>query len=188
MNFDPFLEAVKSHMQPEGRAQHQVGMLQQLLIGLPDDVRLSDLVAGWQLLARLLVGLMALGGMLAGLLLLSASRPLVATLVAVIASFALATLITQVAKYKISLHIDSAAGAVTVCCLLASPVFLVLSPLVVLIAWARWKLEAHPPASGNLWGSPRRDRDGHHVLALWPPLMIPLRNVQRNGQKPEFHP
>jgi hypothetical protein len=71
-------------------------------------------------LVPLLVGLMALRGMLAGLLLLSASRPLVATLVAVIASFALATLITQVAKYKISLHIDSAAGAVTVCCL---PVF-----------------------------------------------------------------
>jgi len=96
-------------------------------------------------LVPLLVGLMALGGMLAGLLLLSASRPLVATLVAVVVSFASATLITQVAKYKISLHIDSAAGAVTVCCLLASPVFLALSPLVVLIAWARWKLEAHSP-------------------------------------------
>lgn len=98
-----------------------------------------------QRLVPLLVGLIALGGMLAGLLLLSASRPLVATLVAVIVSFALATLITHVAKYKISLHIDSAAGAVTVCCLLASPVFLALSPLVVLIAWARWKLEAHSP-------------------------------------------
>ena len=98
-----------------------------------------------QRLVPLLVGLMALGGMLAGLLLLSASRPLVATLVAVVVSFASATLITNVAKYKISLHIDSAAGAVTVCCLLASPVFLALTPLVVLIAWARWKLEAHSP-------------------------------------------
>jgi hypothetical protein len=96
-------------------------------------------------LVPLLVGLIALGGMLAGLLLLSASRSLVATLVAVVVSYALATLITQVAKYKISLHIDSAAGAVTVCCLLVSPVFLALSPLVVLIAWARWKLEAHSP-------------------------------------------
>jgi hypothetical protein len=96
-------------------------------------------------LVPLLVGLMALGGILAELLLLSASRPLVATLVAVIVSFTLATLITQVAKYKISLHIDSAAGAVTVCCLLVSPVFLALSPLLVLIAWARWKLEAHTP-------------------------------------------
>jgi hypothetical protein len=94
-----------------------------------------------QRLVPLLVGLMALGGMLAELLLLSASRPLVA----VIVSFALATLITHVAKYKISLHIDSAAGAVTVCWRLSSPVFLALSPLVVLIAWARWKLEAHSP-------------------------------------------
>ena len=98
-----------------------------------------------QRLVPLPVGLISLGGMLAGLLLLSASRPLVATLVAVIVSFALATLITHVAKYKISLYIDSAAGAVTVCCLLASPVFLALTPLVVLIAWARWKLEAHSP-------------------------------------------
>ncbi len=96
-------------------------------------------------LVPLLVDLLSLGGMLAGLLLLSASRPLVATLVAVIVSFTLATLITQVAKYKISLHIDPAAGAVTVCCLLVSPVFLALSPLVVLIAWARRILEAHSP-------------------------------------------
>ena len=94
-------------------------------------------------LVPLLVSLVALGSMLAGLLWLSASRQLVATLVAVIVSFALATLITQAAKYKISLHIDSAAGAVMVCCLLVSPMFLLLSPLVVLIAWARWKLEAH---------------------------------------------
>lgn len=98
-----------------------------------------------QRLVPLLVGLMVLAGMLAGLLLLSASRPLVATLVAIFVSFALATLITHAAKYKISFHIGSAAGAVTVCCLLANPVFLALSPLVVLIAWARWKLEAHTP-------------------------------------------
>jgi membrane-associated phospholipid phosphatase len=96
-------------------------------------------------LIPLLVGLLALGGMLAGLLALSASRPLLATLVAVLVEFALATLITRVAKYKISLHTDAAAGAVTVCCLLVSPVFLALAPLVALIAWARWKLEAHTP-------------------------------------------
>lgn len=96
-------------------------------------------------LLPLLVGLLALFGMLVGLLVLSASRPLLATLVAVIVEFAVATLLTQVAKYKISLHVDSAAGAVTVCCLLISPVFLALTPLVVLIAWARWKLEAHTP-------------------------------------------
>jgi hypothetical protein len=98
-----------------------------------------------QRLLPLLVSLLSLAGMLAGMLVLSASRPLVATLVAVIVEFALATLITQVAIYKISLHIDSAAGAVTVCCLLVNPVFLALAPLVVVIAWARWRLEAHSP-------------------------------------------
>jgi hypothetical protein len=98
-----------------------------------------------QRLLPLLVGLVCICGMLAGLILLHASHALVATLVAVLISFSVATGITQLAKYKISFHIGSAAGAVTVCCLLASPVFLVLSPLVVLIAWARWKLEAHSP-------------------------------------------
>jgi membrane-associated phospholipid phosphatase len=98
-----------------------------------------------QRLLPLLVGLLALAGMLGGLLVLSASRPLVATLVAVIVEFALATLITQGAKYKISLHVDAAAGAVTVFCLLVGPMFLALTPLVGLIAWARWKLEAHTP-------------------------------------------
>jgi hypothetical protein len=98
-----------------------------------------------QRLIPLLVSLTALAGMLAGLLALNASRQLVATLVAVIVSFTLATLITQIAKYKISFHVNSAAGAVAVCCLLSGPWFLALSPLVALVAWARWKLEAHTP-------------------------------------------
>ncbi|HEU5374983.1 MAG TPA: hypothetical protein VFV38_06070 [Ktedonobacteraceae bacterium] len=98
-----------------------------------------------QRLLPLLVGLGCICGMLAGLILLHASRALVVTLVAVLISFSVATGITQLAKYKISFHVASAAGAVTVCCLLANPVLVVLSPLVVLIAWARWKLEAHTP-------------------------------------------
>lgn len=98
-----------------------------------------------QRLVPLLIGLFALAGMLAALLGLSASRPLVATLAAVIISFSLATVITQVAKYKISLHVNSAAGTITVLCLLAGPFWLALAPLVVLVAWARWKLEAHSP-------------------------------------------
>jgi membrane-associated phospholipid phosphatase len=96
-------------------------------------------------LLPLVVGLMALCGMLVGLVMLDASRPVVATLVAILTSFALAALITQLARFKMSLHVDSAAGALIVCCLLVSPLFLVLSPLVVLIAWARYKLEAHFP-------------------------------------------
>jgi len=125
-------------------------------------------------LVPLLVGLMALGGMLAGLLLLSASRPLVATLVAVLVSFTLATLITQVAKYKISLHIDSAAGAVTVCCWLSSPVFLALSPLVALDRLGTLEAGGALPTPGRHGGSPCRGGDGHHVLALWPPLRLSL--------------
>jgi hypothetical protein len=52
MNFDPFLEAVKQYMQPERRAKHLDGTLPQLLAQVPADVRHSDLIAGWQLLAR----------------------------------------------------------------------------------------------------------------------------------------
>ena len=49
---DQFIEAVKQHMQPEGRAQHMAGMLRQLLATIPADVTLADLAAGWQTLAR----------------------------------------------------------------------------------------------------------------------------------------
>ena len=51
-NFDRLLEAVKQHMQPEGCAKHLAGTLPQLLALVPANVRLSDLAAGWQLLAR----------------------------------------------------------------------------------------------------------------------------------------
>jgi len=52
MQFDQFIEAIKQHMQPEGRAQHLAGMLQQLLAARPADVTLADLAAGWRILAR----------------------------------------------------------------------------------------------------------------------------------------
>jgi hypothetical protein len=51
-SFDHFLEAVRRQMQPEGRAQHTVGMHQHLRTLLPHDVTLADLVAGWQVLAQ----------------------------------------------------------------------------------------------------------------------------------------
>jgi hypothetical protein len=135
-------------------------------------------------LLPLVVGLMALCGMLVGLVMLDASRPVVATLVAILTSFALAALITQLARFKMSLHVDSAAGALIVCCLLVSPLFLVLSPLVVLIAWARYKLEAHFSASSSVRCGPCRGSDGQHVLVLWPPMMsyskrLPRMNASR---------
>ena len=52
MNLDPFIDAVKQQMQPEGRVQHLVDALQQLSAFAPDDVTLADLAAGWQVLAR----------------------------------------------------------------------------------------------------------------------------------------
>jgi hypothetical protein len=52
MTLDPFLVAVTQQMQPEGRAQHQATMLEELRPSLPDDVTLADLVAGWQILAH----------------------------------------------------------------------------------------------------------------------------------------
>src|SRR6266511_2132711 len=52
MKFDQFIEAMKQDMQPEGRAQHLAGMLQQLLAATPADVTLADLAAGWRVLAR----------------------------------------------------------------------------------------------------------------------------------------
>src|SRR5579862_9541330 len=51
-SFEQFLEAVRLHMQPEGRAQHMAGMHQYLLTLLPPDVTLADLSTGWLLLAE----------------------------------------------------------------------------------------------------------------------------------------
>jgi hypothetical protein len=52
MKFDQFIEAIRQDLQPEGRAQHLAGMLQQLLAATPADVTLADLAAGWRILAR----------------------------------------------------------------------------------------------------------------------------------------
>jgi hypothetical protein len=79
------------------------------------------------------------------LLLLHASRQLLATLTATLAALLVALLLTQFARYKISFHLIGVTGAVTVCCLLAGPFFLFLSPLILLVGWARWKVEAHSP-------------------------------------------
>lgn len=51
-HFDPLIEAIKQQMQPEGRAQHLVEMLQPLFAVTPDNVTLADLMVGWQFLGR----------------------------------------------------------------------------------------------------------------------------------------
>jgi hypothetical protein len=52
VQFDEFIGAVKQQMQPEARAQHLIGILQQLFAFTPEDTTLADLAAGWQVLAR----------------------------------------------------------------------------------------------------------------------------------------
>jgi membrane-associated phospholipid phosphatase len=72
---------------------------------------------------------------------LGASRVLIATVTAVIVACCIAILITR--RWKISLHLVGMAGAVTVFVLLFGPLFLLLGPLVALVAWARWQVGAH---------------------------------------------
>ncbi len=45
--------------------------------------------------------------------------------------------------WKISLHLVGIAGAIVGLSLVFGPVFLWLSPLVVLVGWARWRVHAH---------------------------------------------
>ncbi len=52
VQFDALIEAIKQQMQPEGRVQHLIGILQQLFAYAPEDTTLVDLAAGWQVLAR----------------------------------------------------------------------------------------------------------------------------------------
>ena len=89
----------------------------------------------------LLFGVGCVGIVFVLLLLLQTSRPLIATVTAVIVVLVLSTIITR--YWKISLHLVGVAGAVTVCVLMFGPLCLLLSPLVVLVGWARWQVRAH---------------------------------------------
>lgn len=72
---------------------------------------------------------------------LDVSRVLIATVTAVIVACGISLLITR--YWKISLHLVGMAGAVTVFTLMFGPRLLLLSPLVVLVGWARWQVRAH---------------------------------------------
>jgi len=96
-----------------------------------------------QRLVPLAVGL---GGMILVfllLVLLGAARPYLAALTSALVSLAVALAITQLAKYKVSLHMVGITGSVTVLSLLFSLWFLLLSPLILLLGWARWQVRAH---------------------------------------------
>lgn len=72
---------------------------------------------------------------------LGVSRVLIATVIAVIVACGITLLITR--YWKISLHLIGIAGTVTVFVLLFGPRLLLLTPLVVIVGWARWRVGAH---------------------------------------------
>ncbi|HET8846222.1 MAG TPA: hypothetical protein VFN35_32470 [Ktedonobacteraceae bacterium] len=105
-----------------------------------DDVHVS---VRSQRTVPLLFGLACMGLVFLLLIVLHAAAALIATVTAALLALACATVITHYGKWKISLHLVGISGCVTVLCLLAGPVFLCLSPLVVLVGWARWKVQGH---------------------------------------------
>lgn len=103
-----------------------------------------------QRLIPLSVGLAGMVLVFLFLILLHVARPFIATLTSALVALALAIAVTQFARYKISLHMVGITGAITICSLLLSPLFLILSPLVFLVGWARWKVHAHTPLQACL--------------------------------------
>jgi hypothetical protein len=79
------------------------------------------------------------------LLLLKASPALMATVTAMIASFVVALMITQLARWKISLHLIGMTGAIITLGLVVGPLLFSLAPLILLVGWARWLVHAHTP-------------------------------------------
>jgi hypothetical protein len=105
-----------------------------------DDVHVSNRA---QRTIPLLFGLLCMGLVFLLLVVLHATPALLATVTAALLALAIATVITHYGKWKISLHLVGISGSVTVLFLLANPFFLCLSPLIVLVGWARWKVQGH---------------------------------------------
>jgi hypothetical protein len=96
-----------------------------------------------QRLLPLSFGLLCMGVVFTVLLWLAVPPVLLATVVASLVAVALSLIITQVLRFKISLHMVGSAGALTTCLLLFGPPLLLLTPLVLCIGWARWRVRAH---------------------------------------------
>jgi hypothetical protein len=79
------------------------------------------------------------------LLLLEAPIELLATFAGMVCAVAAALLVTQLARWKISLHLIGITGTVLTLALLVSPNFYWCAPLIVLVGWARWRVGAHTP-------------------------------------------
>ncbi len=78
------------------------------------------------------------------LLVLGAPRELVALVGAMVAGLATSTFVTLF--WKLSIHAAVTAGAVVILILVFGPALWVVTPLVVLVAWARVAIGDHTPA------------------------------------------
>jgi hypothetical protein len=76
----------------------------------------------------------------------AAARALLATVASVVIGVVIAMAITHGLRWKVSLHLGGIAGSVTVFVLLFAPILLVMSPLVALVGWARWRVGAQTVA------------------------------------------
>jgi hypothetical protein len=73
-----------------------------------------------------------------------ASRPFMLTIISVLVTSIIATLITSF--WKISFHVAVITGAVTTLTIVFGLVWLLIAPLIPIVAWARWIVKAHTPA------------------------------------------
>lgn len=94
-----------------------------------------------QRIIPIVVGVLCTLAAFVALLALHTSRALLATVVSVIVGGIVTLAITT--RWKISLQVTAITGSVTVLALLFGPVALVLTPLVLLVVWARLRLRAH---------------------------------------------
>ena len=75
------------------------------------------------------------------LVLVHSSRVLIATMSALLVCSVVALFVTR--HWKISLHLVGITGAMTALALIVGPLAYAMSPLVMLVAWARWEMRAH---------------------------------------------
>jgi hypothetical protein len=120
----PFLYIVRG-VRRRQFTDHHVGVRTQR--PLPLTIGISSVVTG-------LVLLVVLG----------APRELVALVGAMVAGLTTSTLVTLF--WKLSIHAAVTAGAVVILVLIFGPALLVVTPLVVLVGWARVELGDHSPA------------------------------------------
>jgi membrane-associated phospholipid phosphatase len=94
-----------------------------------------------QRIIPLLFGLICATAVFLILFLIHASLVLIATIITIFVGGVITLLITR--YWKISMHLVGIAGSTTVLTVVYGPIFLLLTPLVILVGWARWRLGAH---------------------------------------------